>query len=261
MLPAGPITQDSIDHVAAALVAAATSSSTAATRVSPTPSRRAGDAAGERHRVRRRRRERRHLGTRERLLPDGRRHATKRWPSCSRRSTRSRPNDGFAHVGPAGAGSLREDGAQRHRVRADAGLRRRLRADGRGRRVRASTCIRSPTCGATVRSCARGCSTSTERALADGSRPRRDRGRRRRLGRRALDGARTRSNRAVPLPVITASLVRPVRDPRRRRVRRRVCWRRCATSSAATPCSSKTATPNSRTPSRERASRRRRRWS
>ena len=34
------------------------------------------------------------------------------------------PADGYAHVGPTGAGPLREDGAQRHRVRPAAGVRR-----------------------------------------------------------------------------------------------------------------------------------------
>ena len=39
--------------------------------------------------------------------------------------------EGFVHAGPVGAGPLREDGAQRHRVRPHAGLRRGLRAAGR----------------------------------------------------------------------------------------------------------------------------------
>ena len=41
------------------------------------------------------------------------------------------PEGGYAHVGPSGAGPLREDGAQRDRVRAHAGLRRGLRAHAR----------------------------------------------------------------------------------------------------------------------------------
>ncbi len=40
------------------------------------------------------------------------------------------PEDGYAHVGAAGAGPLHEDGPQRDRVRADAGVRRGLRGDG-----------------------------------------------------------------------------------------------------------------------------------
>ena len=42
---------------------------------------------------------------------------------------RSRPTDGYAHVGAVGRRALREDGAQRDRVRPDAGLRRGLRGD------------------------------------------------------------------------------------------------------------------------------------
>ena len=37
------------------------------------------------------------------------------------------PDGGYVHCGPPGAGPLREDGPQRHRVRADAGLCRGLR--------------------------------------------------------------------------------------------------------------------------------------
>ena len=73
----------------------------------------------------------------------------------------------FLHAGAAGRlparrrprrRPLREDGPQRHRVRPDAGVRRRLRADARERlpdRPRA----RSPRCGCTAASCARGCSS------------------------------------------------------------------------------------------------------
>ena len=39
------------------------------------------------------------------------------------------PEDGYAHVGAVRRGAFHEDGAQRHRVRADAGLRRGLRGD------------------------------------------------------------------------------------------------------------------------------------
>ena len=66
--------------------------------------------------------------------------------------------DGFVHAGPVGAGHLRQDGAQRHRVRADDGIRRGLRAAGRrgpdqdaaGRRSRR---------GPTARWCGPGCSS------------------------------------------------------------------------------------------------------
>ena len=111
----------------------ATSSSTAATRTFTTPSARAERARDVGDRVHRLRHERRHLGTRERLLPDGRRRATTAVKHCEPIFTALAPADGYAHVGPTGRGPLREDGAQRHRVRAAAGVRRGIR-DPRTRR-------------------------------------------------------------------------------------------------------------------------------
>ena len=61
--------------------------------------------------------------------------------------------DGRPRLGP-----LREDGPQRHRVRADAGLRRGLRAAAQVR-VRRSTSSRSRTSGARARWSAPGCSS------------------------------------------------------------------------------------------------------
>ena len=76
------------------------------------------------------------------------------------------PEDGYAHVGPSGAGPLREDDPQRDRVRPDAGLRRGLRGPGEVR-VRPRPDARSRASGATARSCARGCSScSTTRSSA-----------------------------------------------------------------------------------------------
>ena len=69
------------------------------------------------------------------------------------------PEGGYAHVGPVGRGALREDGAQRDRVRAHAGLRRGLRGHGARPTSSTSTCTRSPPSGATARWCAAGCSS------------------------------------------------------------------------------------------------------
>ena len=57
-----------------------------------------------------------------------------------------------------GGGALREDGAQRHRVRPDAGLRRGLRHL-RQVRVRPGQGARSPTCGCRARWSGRGCAS------------------------------------------------------------------------------------------------------
>ena len=115
------------------------------------------------------------------------------------------PEDGYAHVGPVGRRPLHEDGPQRHRVRDDAGLRRGLRHHGRGRRVRRSTCTRSPRSGATARWCARGCSswpswrwptrTTSTRSRATS-----------RTRARAAGRCRRPSTARWPAPVITASL-------------------------------------------------------
>ena len=66
------------------------------------------------------------------------------------------PEGGYLHVGGPGAGPLREDGPQRHRVRADAGLRRGLRDHARVV-VQAGPRGRSPSCGCRAPSSGRGC--------------------------------------------------------------------------------------------------------
>ena len=82
----------------------ATSSSTAATRVHLTTP--GGPARRTRHRVRRRRCLRRHLGPRERLRPDGRRRRRARRDGCMPIFDALKPAGefGFVHAGPVGAG-------------------------------------------------------------------------------------------------------------------------------------------------------------
>ena len=99
-------------------------------------------AARERHPPRRRRHERRRLGLRARLLPDDRRRDRGRRPALPHlRVDRTWGRLRAAHAGPDGRaepgrvrllplrperrGALREDGAQRHRVRAHGRVRRR----------------------------------------------------------------------------------------------------------------------------------------
>ena len=94
--------------------------------------RRGARAGRAGHRLHRRRHERRGVGPRRGLLPDGRRHrrARRRRPAAVRRAQaagrRVRPRRPGRHR------ALHQDGPQRHRVRAHAGLRRGLRAAGRG---------------------------------------------------------------------------------------------------------------------------------
>ena len=98
----------------------------------PTTGRAPRRCAKRGHRLRRRGHERRRLGPRGGLLHDGRRPrrggraARRRSSTCSRRRPTAWTRLG--HMGPSGAGPLREDGPQRRGVRADAGLRRGLRA-------------------------------------------------------------------------------------------------------------------------------------
>ena len=95
-----------------------------------------GAARPARHRFRRLRGLRRDLGQGERLRPDGRRvgRAHRASHADLRRAAAGRPARGGFRARRAGRrGALREDGAQRHRVRPHAGLRRGLRADGRHR--------------------------------------------------------------------------------------------------------------------------------
>ena len=114
-------------------------------------------AQEEGHRLRRRRDVGRDLGPPGRLLPDGRRRRARRSTRSCRCSRRS-PLRRLHARRRSGLRALREDGPQRHRVRADAGLRRRLRDHAR-RATTSSTSGRSPTCGCRARSSARGCSS------------------------------------------------------------------------------------------------------
>ena len=114
---------------------------------------------------------------------------------------------------------LREDGAQRHRVRPHAGLRRGLRGH-EARPSSTSTCTRSPASGATARSCARGCSsccTPRSRRTATTSGDIRgyvdDSGEGRWTIAEAID-------ENVPAPVITRRALRPLRVAPGRVVRR-----------------------------------------
>ena len=105
---------------------------------------------------------------------------------------------------PGGRRPLRQDGPQRHRVRAHAGLRRGLRGHGAATSS-TSTCTRSPPSGATARWCAAGCSSwpsarcgpAPASTASRASWPTRARA----AGRR-----RRRIDRGVPAPVITTSL-------------------------------------------------------
>ena len=104
--------------------------------------RRAKELAAEGHPLRRRRHERRRLGPRARLLHDDRRRAGGRQAPRSdlrdaraghrRHPAHARPREGRRHrraglpaLRPERRRPLRQDGAQRHRVRPHGGLRRR----------------------------------------------------------------------------------------------------------------------------------------
>ena len=152
------------------------------------------------HPLRRRRHQRRRLRPRARLLPDDRRRGRGRRSTSTRSSPRSRraSTSRAAHAGPTGDAdhrrerlpplrperrrALREDGAQRHRVRPHGRVRRgpehpapRQRRQDRQREVDAetaplrepgattsttSTSRASPRCGGAAASSRRGCSTS-----------------------------------------------------------------------------------------------------
>ena len=153
-----------------------------------------GRARRARRALSRRRRQRRHLRPRARLLPHDRRRRRRRGaPRAAVRVARARaapsapPSGGTARarllaLRPERRGPLRQDGAQRHRVRPHGRLRRRVQSAARsGRRharrarrrgdgaahackarISHTTSIsrRSRSCGATAASCARGCSIS-----------------------------------------------------------------------------------------------------
>ena len=112
-------------------------------------------ARREGHRLRRRRHLRRGLGPPGGLLPDGRRRRRGR-DAAGARVPLARAGGRLPPRRRAGRRPLREDGPQRHRVRPDAGVRRGLRDHAR-LRLRPGPGRRSPRCGATARSSARGC--------------------------------------------------------------------------------------------------------
>ena len=119
---------------------------------------------GPRHPLPRRRHERRHPRPRARLLPDGRRRRRRRRRGWRRSSTRSPPASrppsarppgrepasrrpgraGLAALRPVRRRPLREDGAQRHRVRADGRLRRGPQRARQGRHRVASATPTTP---------------------------------------------------------------------------------------------------------------------
>ena len=115
------------------------------------------------------------------------------------------PQDGWAHVGPSGAGHFVKMVHNGDRVRPHAGLRRGVRDHAR---VASSTSIssRSPASGATGRSFAPGCSSccttrSPSTATTSTTSPATSR-----TPARGAGLSRRRSTRPCPLPVITAAL-------------------------------------------------------
>ena len=170
-------------------------------------------------------------------------HARARDAATARHAGRdgdTRRASGYLHCGPAGAGPLREDGPQRHRVRADAGLRGGLRHPaqrgdarpaGRGS-LRLRPAPRSPRSGGAAASSARGCSTSRRGARGDPRSPgtpasSQDSGEGRWTIEAAIErgGARRRARGVAVRPLPLAPGATP--SPRR-------CCPPCATSSAAT---------------------------
>ena len=184
---------------------------------------------------------RRRLGPRGRLLHDGRRPergdqaARRRSSTCSPRRPTEEHGPGWGHMGPTGAGPLREDGPQRHRVRDDAGLRRGLRALRRVR-VRARQREDRPPVDAGLGRPLVAVRAGRQRLRAGRQRPRRARAGRRRLRRGPLDG------RGRDRPAASRRRSSPRRSTRasssrgQRRLTRRRSTPRCATSSAATRC-------------------------
>ena len=196
---------------------------------------------------------------------------------------------GYLHCGPGRRRPLREDGAQRDRVRAHGGVRRRAerpqatptRASGSARstpRPRRSRPRALPVRDRHRRG-RRGLAARERRRLV-AARPH---GRRRCTSRRRSRGSRAASrdsgegrwtsvaaiDEGVPAPVLTAALCVAVRLARARTTSPTSCSRRCARSSAATtrsgrdggePRRSEIARPTPRpSPARGRARRRRRR--
>ena len=121
------------------------------------------------------------------------------------------PTDGYRARRPHRRRPLRQDGAQRHRVRHAAGVRRRLR-DPAPVEDSSSTCTRFARSGITAAWCAPGCNELAERAFAEvpSSTSIRgyvdDSGEGRWTVQEAID-------QGVPAPVITLSLADAVRVP------------------------------------------------
>ena len=114
-----------------------------------------GRAPGAGARVHRRRHERRHLGARDRLLPDGR-GLGRGLPAVRADLHDARAGGRLRARRPAGRRPLREDGPQRHRVRHAPGVRRGLRDPARVEGLSSSTSSRSRRSGTTAASSAPG---------------------------------------------------------------------------------------------------------
>ena len=239
MLPAGDDHRDDRARARCPTARArATRSSTAATPITGTTSAARAELGGARDRLPRLRHERRRLRARARLLPHGRRQRRGVRSSSSRSSPRSRPawtprrarraatgdagagGAGLPALRPGGRRALREDGAQRHRVRDDGRVRRRAQhppprrrrpapsASRTPRRRRSSTPSSTPTTldlPAIAEVWRRGSVVEswlldlTAAALHESPRARGLRRARLRLGGRALDGdRRDRGGRAAP---------------------------------------------------------------
>ena len=203
MIPAGDPTELAFQTLLRAARGRRHRSSTAATRTSAT---RCGGRAGEDEGrpLPRRRASRAASGASPR--------ATASWPAATRR--RSTPSSRSCHARsrgrlrarrPVGRRALREDGAQRDRVRPHAGLRGGLRAHARDRASTTSTSTRSRRSGSTAPSSAAGCSSScTARSRPTPASSRsaafvQDSGEGRWTIHEAIESA-------VPMPVISAAL-------------------------------------------------------
>ena len=144
MLPAGEITEETVDELAA-LLATGDIIIDGGNSFYKDDIRRAAALARQGHPLCRCRHHRRRLGPRARLLPDDRRRQGRRSTASIRSSRRWRPGAGDIPRTPGREGrdprveqrlyplparrrrAFRQDGPQRHRIRPDAGLCRRLR--------------------------------------------------------------------------------------------------------------------------------------
>ena len=227
----------------------------------------------EGHPLRRRRHQRRRLGPGARLLPDDRR----RRPApvqrldpifatlapgigdIARTPGREKPGGtaehGYLHCGAERRRPLREDGAQRHRVRPDGRLRRRAQHPAstptsatHAHDVDAETTpLRDPEhyqYDLNLRRHRRGLAPRQRDRVVAARPDRRPRWSRTRSSAaspaacptpaRAAGRIKAAIDEAVPAPVLTRGAVRALQLARRGRLRRTSCCRRCASSSAAT---------------------------